>query len=163
MIVVLDANAIIGLAKGGVFELLPRLFQQSIVTPEVVEEVASDELLEAGYLGAEELRQALAEVPPWVRQQTPATSTLDAFSEVRDLEDRSVIALAYEAKADWLITDDDRLRRVAYGRGVPVLFVAEVLGMAKKQGLLAEVRPVMDRMRSYGFGVALDLYRRVAI
>jgi hypothetical protein len=53
---VLDANAVIGLAQGEVFDRLAALYAALYIPPAVVQEVITQG---AGLAGAEELRRAL--------------------------------------------------------------------------------------------------------
>ncbi len=57
------------------------------------------------------------------------------------------IALALETQAGWLLLDDSDGRRLAKTEGAPVLGLMGVLLLAKKRGVLAEVRPLMDLLR----------------
>jgi predicted nucleic acid-binding protein len=155
MIGVLDANAVIGLAKGRCFEVLRNLFDLILIPPGVVEEVIKEG---KGRPGSTELSGALGR---WIEIRDPSASILARFARIADSTDRALVALACEVRADWLITDDESLRRMAEDEKVPILFVAEVLLTGKRAGYQRELRPILDSMRRRGYGIRETLYQEI--
>lgn len=153
MIVVLDANAVIGYSKGNCFDILAGLFTRVLVARSTYDEVVVRGRGKAGSLELEAGVQA-----GWVEVIDPSQASLDAFGDVKDPDDRSVVALAFELSPDALVTDDVALLRVAQKRGLVVSGVLEILMLAKLGGYLEAVGPVLDRMQAEGFGIPAALY-----
>ena len=86
-----------------------------------------------------------------------------AFSEKSDrlLGESEAILLAEQVGARFLLIDDARGRRIARGRGIPVVGVAGVLLSAKSRGVLAKVRPVLDTLSEVGYRLSPRLVAAV--
>ncbi len=145
MIVVLDSNAVIGLSKGAVFELLPRFCSQVLVAPAVYEEVVTNG---QGRAGAGELRAAAGD---WVSVTDPSLQSRAEFGAVQNRRDREILALAYETRPHFLVTGDEEMCQFAAERGLPVMSLLELLLAAKQIGVLPALRPVVDAMLSQEF------------
>src|SRR5947209_6827080 len=102
---VADANAVIGLAKGGVFAQLSLLFPILLVPSQVTEEVV---VRGRGRPGSAELAQALG---AWTAEVAPDLSVLQPVSPRLSMADREVLAAAIGEGSDYIITDDRDLRR----------------------------------------------------
>lgn len=150
---VLDANGIIGLSKGGGFHLLSSiyapLFVPTLVRAEVIQQGR-------GRAGVTELQQALG---AWLVEADPDHQLLMRYAALRSPADRSVLALAQERGVDHILTDDGPVRREAAQHGLRCLRAPEVVVLMKDQGLIAAVKPVLDRMRQEGFGIAEAVYQ----
>lgn len=155
MIVVADSNPLIGLAKGGVFPLLRSLFGTLSVPQAVWDEVA---VRGAGLPGSAELSEAKGH---WIEVIDPPLSARPIILTVSDLEDRAVLALAEHLGADWLITDDRNVRRVAQTIGISLLYTVDVVRLGKLAGFVASCQVVLDQMIANGFGVRPGLYQDV--
>jgi predicted nucleic acid-binding protein len=150
---VLDANAIIGLAKGGIFHVVASLYAPLYVPTSVKQEVAGQG---RGRAGVSELTQALG---LWITEVTPDPHAMQQFSFVRSIADREVLAVALQKKVDHILSDDGPLRRHANRSGLKCLQVPQVVVLMKHQALLADVKAVLDRMREHGYGIADVFYR----
>lgn len=140
MLVVADSSALIALVACGALEVLGRLFAEVRVPPAVFAEVTVE-----GRFGAEPLRAYLAgKVTP----VEPADLVIRAAGLGRgELE---AMALYRRARADRLLVDDGRARRVAVANGLRVVGSAGVLVQAKQQRLVPEVRPLLDAIEAAG-------------
>ena len=67
----------------------------------------------------------------------------------------AVIALALEISGAVAILDDDRARRVARARGIPVVGTLGLLVQAKQRKLIERVAPILDRLAAKGFRMNL--------
>lgn len=68
------------------------------------------------------------------------------------------IALAIELSAAEVIIDDARARREAKSRGLQVVVVVGLLLRGKQYGLISQVKPLLDTLRTSGFRVSGALY-----
>jgi predicted nucleic acid-binding protein len=76
------------------------------------------------------------------------------------MADREVLAVAQERGVDHILTSDEQLARHAGRAGLRCLPVSLVVVLLKEQGLVSTVRPVLDRMRQRGFGIADRAYEQ---
>jgi predicted nucleic acid-binding protein len=68
------------------------------------------------------------------------------------------IALAKDIKADLVILDDKEARKLAEKEGLKVTGLLALVIMAKKRGIIARVKPIVDDLRRYGFFIGKDIY-----
>jgi predicted nucleic acid-binding protein len=71
------------------------------------------------------------------------------------------MALSRSLRADFLLVDDQRARKVAQLNGIPILGSLGVLLRAKELGLLKEIRPSIDRIREVGLFYAESLVQEL--
>jgi predicted nucleic acid-binding protein len=64
--------------------------------------------------------------------------------------EREAILLAMEVKSDFVVLDDHQARAAAREHGLPVTGTLGLLVRAKHQGLISEVRPLMQEMVAAG-------------
>jgi predicted nucleic acid-binding protein len=107
---VLDANTVIGLAKGGVFSLLSSLYADLYVPPAVIEEVIGQG---PGLAGGQELARALG---AWVTEVVPDAQVLQQFSPQLSSADREVLAVAQTRAIDHVLSADRHICREAIAR-----------------------------------------------
>jgi len=137
----------------GLTDLLVKLYDEILVPPAVVQELAAGRAL--GF-----------DLPdpttfPWVRIVRPQSmAILPAVSDLGPGE-REALALAAETPGAILIIDDGLARRYAGHLGVRFTGTAGVLVKAKQQGFLDAVAPVLDRLAALRF--RLDAQTRAAV
>jgi hypothetical protein len=73
------------------------------------------------------------------------------------------LSLAVEIRADLLFVDERAGRRVAAALGLSVVGTLGVLLAAKRRGLVAEVRPLIDDLVRRGFWVAPRLVKQALL
>jgi predicted nucleic acid-binding protein len=138
-LVVTDAGPLMALGRQDLLGLLPLLFQQVHVPDVVIREcLAHPELPDA-----QRIEAALSEGWLLVREASP----LDMRG--LDLGERCAIGVAVDLGAA-LLVDDRAARRHAEALGLDVLGTLGVLVLAKRQGHIAEVKPVVLAMRQGG-------------
>jgi predicted nucleic acid-binding protein len=152
--VVADANSLIGLTKGGIFDRLPELFAEVWVPPRVVTEVVAQG---QGRAGSKELTAALGS---WIMERTADPSLLPPLAASLSLADRELLALARGLAADYLLTDDRALRREASRHHIAGLRLAELVVLLKQHGIIAEVKAVLDQMVQAQHGIAPAVYEQ---
>lgn len=140
--VVADTSPLFYLAKLGRLTLLRDLFQGVHVPPEVWKEA-----LAAKHKHPEILPPLMsAQADGWLKvtplQEPHAYPGLGMI----DAGEREAIALAIELRADFLIVDDEAGRIAALNLGCTVTGTLGVLITAKQSGLLAALKPELDRL-----------------
>lgn len=152
MIVVANAGPLIALAKIGRFNLLRSLYGQLHIPPAVRDEVVTSE---RGRPGAEEVDTAA-----WIHEvDVRDVTAIQLLRERLDAGESEAIVLAIQLAADVLLIDEARGRRVAEARGLNKTGTIGTLIAAKKRGLVPEVSPLLDDLRTAGFRMSEDLYR----
>jgi hypothetical protein len=141
-----DAGPLIGLARAGILEILPRLFPAVEVPPAVVDElrIAEDRP------GSRALREAQA--AGWL--VTVAVGRPERLTELEQVVDRGeaeAILLAEERGSRFLLLDERRGRALARSRGMAVVGTGGVLVAAKESGLLQNVGRALDRLAEAGY------------
>lgn len=150
MIVVSDSSPLIVLATVGQLSLLRELFGEVLVPGRVW-----DEVIQVNRPGTESIRRA-----DWIRTIAVADdSYLLALRTEVDQGEAEAMALAADVQADFLLLDERRARSLALSLGYEVIGVVGVLLRAKRSGMLAEVRTVLDRIRAETeFRISTRLY-----
>ncbi len=150
MIVVSNTSVLLNLAVIGRLDILHQLYD-NILVPKAV----TDELARNG--------QAAVSTLEWI-QIRPVTDQVHALSlqNILDIGEAESIVLAREVKADLLLIDERKGRSVALGFGLRLVGLLGILLVAKKQGMLTEIRPIVDELiAKAGFWVSQELYNKV--
>jgi predicted nucleic acid-binding protein len=131
MIVVSDTSPLTALLTVEQAELLLQLFGE-VVIPEAV---------------YTELLRCHSNLPSWLRVQAlrEPTQALTYASSV-DRGEAEAIALAHELKADLLLMDERKGRRLAREHGVPVMGLLGVILLAKRRGFIDSARALLTRL-----------------
>ena len=151
MIVVANAGPLIALARVGRFDLLQSLYGQLYIPPAV-----RDEVLTSGFgrPGAEEVGMA-----SWIHiVDVRDVTAVQLLRERLDAGESEAIVLAIQLDASLLLIDEARGRRVAEARGLNKTGTIGTLIAAKKWGLILEVTPLLDDLRTAGFRMDEELY-----
>jgi len=152
MIVVSDTSPITNLIQIGQLDLLRQLYQEIIISPAVYAELV--------FL---ENQKALLEKEDWIRPQalTDSSMLLDLLQRV-DKGEAEAIALALELKADFLLIDEQIGRNVAEEYGLKITGILGVLVKAKSEGLIPEVKPMLNKLRTLaGFRIHSKLVEHI--
>ena len=155
MNVVSDASALINLARIGDLDLLRQLYGKLLIPEAVWREVVTRG---AGRPGAKEIRTA-----SWVETRGVANKNLvRALRQGLDAGEAEAIALALEVEADLLLMDERLGRETARHLGMCYVGLIGVLIMAKRNGLIDNVKSRLAALRDVaGFWVSESLYIRV--
>lgn len=145
-VVVADASVLIALAQIGQLPLLHRLYAEVVIPPAVQGEV----------------KPSLPNLPLWIHTQTLQRPRDRRVAEAAlDAGETEAISLALETKAEWVLLDDLRARRLAEQVGLIVVGTAGVLFAAKQRGFINAVRPPLDALRAAGFRLRKEVYQEV--
>ena len=151
MIVVSNSGPLIALAQIGKFDLLERLYDQIHIPLAVLEEVVTTG---HGRPGTEDLAKA-----DWIQNvEVQDTTAITLLQERLDAGESEAVVLALEIKADLLLIDEARGRRIAEARGFNKSGTIGTLIVAKKHGLIQAVKPSLDQLRIKGFHMSKALY-----
>lgn len=153
MIVVSDSSPITNLAAIGQLDLLRQLYQNVFIPAAVYRELTAASGSHPG---------AIVQSLDWIEARDVANRLLVTALRI-DLDEgeEEAIALAQEISADLLLLDERRGRAVAGRFGLRVVGLLGVLVDAKQQGLIPEVKPLLDALVRAGFRISQDLYARV--
>ena len=145
--IVCNAGPLIALAGIGQVGLLGELFGEVLVPVEVQAEV------EAGGSGG--VGASLFQEQTWLRV-THLEQTVDPLLvSLLDQGEAATISLALQTKAALVLMDEVKGRRVARDVfGLAVVGTGRLLVEAKRARLIAEVRPLLTKMRSNGYWMA---------
>ena len=155
MIVVADSSVLIALSRIGRLGILPQLFGQVMIPTAVAAEINAK-------------RQPAEIVAPWLQvvnvRNASLVNELMRVSQDRNKLDKGeseAIVLAIEVDARYLLIDERRGRKMASRYGLKIVGVLGILALAKREGILPEVRGTLDDLVAAGFRISDSLYRVV--
>lgn len=171
-LVIADASPLIGLARIGHFGLLPALFGTVTVTRAV-----ADEVLNGGQFPETPLLEK-AFAQPWlqVAEQTQTAREADPSTSDAQVADLRSLYLIDEGEASslclalqlgsqgqhvLLLIDDHRGREAARRLALPMLGTAGLLLLARRQGLIEAVKPLVNGLRAAGYHLSDRLVEAV--
>jgi len=157
VIVVSDTSPLSGLAITGHLFLLQQIYGQVVIPVAVADE------LRRGGQDDPRIYEALS--TDWIEVRQPGNQALvESLQSDRNLDrgEAEAIALALELKADELLIDERLGRQEASRLGLSTTGLLGLLLVAKRQGLINAMRPVVDAlMNEAGFRVSNQLYVEV--
>lgn len=157
MIVISDTSATTNLAAIQHLHLLSQLYKQVIIPQAVYRELAD---IDPPVPGTLEIQAAC-----WVEvKQITNRSVVERLKEQVSLEpgESEAIALALELNADLLLIDERRGRAEANRLGLRITGLLGILVEAKRQNLVAAVKPLMDALIATSeFRVSSALYQQI--
>ena len=141
MTIVSNSSPLIALAQIG--RLLEKIHPQIFIPPAV----------------AKEIEPTIPMLPGWVSIK-PVAQPLgrDVLTAAIWPGETEVLSLGLELRAAQLLLDERPARRFAKQLGVPVIGTVGLLLLAKRRGLLREVRPELDRLLSARFFMNQEFY-----
>lgn len=146
MLVVADSSPLIVLLNIGHIDVLPTLFGQVIVPPEISAELRRSSR-------PQNVRDFVASHPSWLVERTPAV--VEPIPALHAGE-RAAISLARELSADLLLIDEVRGRQAAAERHLRFTGTVGVLELAASHRLL-DLRDAFERVKQSDFWIAHDL------
>jgi len=143
--VVADAGPLIAFAGIQRLELIQRVYGQIAVPPEV----------------AAEVRPSIPDIPSWIVVESFPRSPTRLLQPNLDAGERAAIDLAIVLGAKLLLIDDRKGREAASGAGLEIAGSVGVAIAAKRLGLIAAARPIIDELRASGLFLADRIYAAV--
>jgi len=155
LIVVSDTSPVLSLARIGRLDLLRVLYLQVLIPSSVYQELRASSSQPPGQIDFDDF--------PWLIVATPLDRRrVEELLEDLDLGEAEAIVLAMERRADLLLIDERRGRRVAHASGLTITGLLGVVAQAKRAGLIDAARPVLDDLiRIARFWIGPDLYAEV--
>lgn len=151
--VVVNASPLITLFKSGQAQLLPALFD-TVYVPDAVWR----EITDAGHDDAAATNLRGATWAEWLPPQAidPLILAWDAGPG-----ETEVLSYARIHPGTWAVVDDDYARRCAQSLGIRTLGTCGVIVLAKRRGVIAEVKPCLEALRAAGLWLSDGLIRAV--
>jgi len=155
MIIVSDATPIISLIKIEMLGILGRFYNEILLPKAVFDEVCcnpafSDE--------ADIIRKC-----SFIRVET--VSNKQSVKILRaaglDLGESEAIVLADSLPDSLLLMDERKGRQIAVSMGIKIIGTLGILVQAKRLGMVAEVKPLMDTLLNANIRISESLYRSI--
>lgn len=156
MIIVSDTTPLSELSKVGKLDLLHAVFGKVIIPQQVYEELTTGN------------HPAVLAVKSASWLEIRSISNIQLIEQLQletalDLGECSAIILAEELKAGQLLIDEKAGRKVAISRGLPIIGLVGVIILAKDQGLIDNVRHMLDNLMSKGTRISPKIYNYALI
>jgi predicted nucleic acid-binding protein len=139
---VTNSTCLIALEGIGRLDLLPAVYEEVFAPPAVQAEFGT----EIEWLVIKEL-------------SSPTVSL--ALESQLGKGEAAAIALAAEMSDSYVVLDDKKARRVARQMGLRIVGTLGTLLRAKQKGIIAEVHPILEELKSMGFRCSSSLYSEV--
>ena len=152
MIVISDTSVITNLIQLNHLMLLKELFGNIIVPQKVFEE-----------LGKLPEQIEIIEKLDWIEiKQISDREHFDNLLKILDPGEAQAIVLAIELKADALLIDEKKGRKIAQEYGITITGLLGVLIDAKSENLVHKVKPILDKLIfELGFRISPKLYQDI--
>jgi predicted nucleic acid-binding protein len=146
MIVVADSSPLVVLVNIGHVEILPAIFWEVVIPPQIAAELADAKRPQA-------IRDFIGRKPLWLRVQAPIR--LEPIPDLHEGE-RAAISLASELKADLLLIDESDGRSAALARHLQITGTIGILQRAAEQALL-DLAEAFERIKGTDFWISPKL------
>ncbi|MDA1190170.1 MAG: DUF3368 domain-containing protein [Candidatus Poribacteria bacterium] len=152
MIAVSDTSPLTNLASIRRLTLLGDLFQQVLIPEAVAHELVALDPSHRGFV--------LVSGIPWISvRQVENQERVESLLVDLDPGEAEAIVLANEVKADALIIDERMGTSIARSEGIEVTGLIGILIRAKEEGLIPQVRPILDELiQDAGFWISDAVY-----
>jgi predicted nucleic acid-binding protein len=137
--IVINTSPLIALAHMQAFSIVLQLPFDFVCPEEVAQEILAG--LQKGHP---------VSLPPEVNVQKIAQPISPLALAALDSGEAAVIQLALEQQIETVCIDEIKGRRAALSVGLKVVGSLGLLGSAKTQGLISEIRPLIDRAKQAG-------------
>lgn len=149
--VVADASTLIGLSRIKKLNLLRELYSEVVIPQSVYDKVVA----ESKY-GSEKIKT----VKYLKVEKVSDSEAVELFLGYLGRGEVQVLTLAKEKKADLILIDEKKARRVARRAGFDVVGVLGLLLAAKNRALIPAVRPFIEELSKQGFRLSKKVIPR---
>lgn len=155
MIVGSNTSPILNLGVIGQLNIIKQLYNKILIPHEVAAELS---IIPPEQIGAIELQKL-----PWIKTRSVINRELvNSLVLELDAGEAEAIVLALEMKADLVLLDERRARKVASRFGLRFIGLLGMLVEAKQKGFIISLKPVLnDLIVKAGFRISGQLYTRV--
>jgi predicted nucleic acid-binding protein len=154
MIVVCDASPIIALAFVDQLDLIDRLFDKVLIPQKVYEELTKTD------------KYGVNKIKNWARHKVIRANDshlIQTYRLLLDAGESEAIALYWEQKADYLLIDEKKGRKIARLNGVNIVGTLGILLLAKQNNLLSEIKPLLALLQRSDIRISDTLYDRALL
>jgi uncharacterized protein len=148
-IIIADSSPLIGLARIGQLELLPRLSRRVVVPRAVWTEVTS---ARTDAPGASEVA-----AQTWIEVLEPDRQVVAPLLIMVGQGEAEAIALAQRESSSVLLLDDSKARKLAERLGLRRMGTVALLGQAKREGMIPKLKPALDALVANGVYIRQEL------
>ena len=133
--VIANTTPLIALSEIGQLDLLRKLYSEITIPTAVIHEIIS------------EPARSLVMAAEWIKiEELPDMKHKSSFSSRLHAGEIEVIMLAQKDAADLLIMDDNTAKKTAKYLGLTVTGTMGVLLRAKKEGMITEIKPLLEEL-----------------
>jgi len=156
-LLIADAGPLIALAKIKKLKILQELYGTIIIPQKVYSELE----IGANMPGSQRLEQAILE--GWLKTVKIKHQPTSIIRDSIDEGEAEAITLAIECKSEYpqLLIDDRKGRQVAKHHCIKVIGTAGILLIAKKRGLLTQIKPVFAQLLKVGYRISDPLCKKI--
>lgn len=152
MIIVCDSSPLIALSIIDQLDLLDKLFGEVYVPLSVFSEVALESKPESH------------RIKLWAKDKIISATNeplKQSFSILLDAGESEAMAIYFEKKADYLLIDEKKGRRVAAYNRINIIGSLGILLLSKRKGLIYSVAPFLETLQQSYIRISDDLYHKV--
>lgn len=132
-IIITDTSCLIALSNINELQILPDLFHEIIITPEVSAEFGE-------------------KLPDWIKVTEAKNREKQAdLEKILDSGEASSIALALESENSILLIDEIKGRRIAQSLNIEIIGTIGVIVLAEKKGIVKDIMSLIEKLISKGF------------
>jgi hypothetical protein len=154
-IVVADAGPLIALAKIDLLNYRNQMYGEVLIPPTNLKELA----LESHKPGSALLKTAISE--GWLRMMDIQSSPDQSLLSLLDAGEAEAILLAEQVNCRFLLIDERKGRVVAKKRGIPIVGVCGLLLLAKDQGFIQLLVPLLNKLLDISYRLSSQLISEV--
>ena len=142
-IIISDTSSLIALTNIGELELLKKVYEEVVITPEIGEEYGLD-------------------TPDWIRiEKIEDIQKFKLLNLELDKGESSGITLALENEASLLIIDEKKGRGIAKKLGIKITGILGVMIRAKEIGAINRVKPLIEKLEKVDFRMSERLKNQI--
>ena len=156
MLIVSNTTPVISLLKLNMLELLEKMYGKVIISEGVYSELIAntsmtDEIIKVNNCNAIKIQKVDNELAVMLLRQQLNLGLGESES----------IVLANSSKANLLIIDEKKGRRIAKELGLPVTGVLGILVEAKNRGFINKIKPLLDKLIANDIRISPKLYHDI--
>lgn len=149
---VVDTGTIFSLALVNQLDLLPALFDDLKLAFFVWEDITDEDAFESN-----------ARIRDFLKSKVVALNGYKELTSMMDEGEAQTIVLCQDCKADFLLTDDKKLRIYAERMGIKCVGTIALLLSAKEKGLINNLKPVFEMLLVNKRNYTIELLNKILL